>query len=173
MDYDLSGVKMKVTLKAESGKLDINQADLAFLDRALRGMGIAATPRNAFLGQLAMDRSAGRNIGSGPELYAALSDAGILDQYPAFCSDHLLTVHSGLPRPTVGQMPPELASAIGEVQVASSAEPKPGDALRMTISADGGAPLVAVVRITGRLDNPVAVLEWKHAGDCASELSAK
>ena len=167
MVYTLNGVSMTISVSSESGKLDINQADPALIDRALMGLGIDASKRTAFLGVLAGYRSSGFVISMTADLEAALQQAGV-GPAGGFCGLQYLTAHSGLPRPFTGQMPPELARAIGEPSTQRNSGFQPGSALRIAITKPGGPSLVAVVRMTGRLDQAVDVLDWRIGGDCAT-----
>lgn len=163
--YTLNGVSIRISVSSESGKLDINQADPALIDRALMGLGIDASKRTAFLGVLAGNRSSGLNIAMTADLEAALQQAGV-GPAGGFCGPQYLTAHSGLPRPLAGQMPLELARAIGQPSSQSDTGFQPGSALRIAVTKPDGPPLVATVRITGRLDQAVDVLDWRIGGDC-------
>lgn len=170
--YTLNGKAITVRMSAESGRLDVNKADLTLIDQALMGLGVNNPERTAFLGVLTSARNKVAGIATTDDLDAALRETGLDSNY-GFCMAQYLTVHSGLPRPLAGQMPTELARAIGEPDLSTNAGVQPGSALRIAIAALGGPPLVVVVRITARLDQAADVLDWSAAATCTtSSLSA-
>ena len=170
-NYNLNGKAITVLVVSESGKLDINRADPGLIDRALMGLGVDSSTRAAFLGTIAATRIKGANIATMPELEAAWQEAGlnsIVGRNNSFCAAKYLTVYSGLSRPQSGQMMPELARAIGESHQTADAGVQFGSAMRITIATAEGHPLIVVIRITGRLDNAIDVLDWHRGSDCAT-----
>ena len=163
--YTLNAKTVKVSVSAESGRIDVNKADLALIDRALMGLGIGSSQRAAFTGRLTQQRQSGSEIATMADLGDILRKAR-MDANGGICVAQYLTVYSGLPRPLAGHMPGELMRAIGEPNLSTSAGFQPGSALRIAIAAPGGPPLVAVVRITARLDRAVDALDWHKAAGC-------
>lgn len=166
-NYTLNGKSMTIHVSSESGKLDINDADLALIDRALMGLGVDATKRSALQGLLLNKRSSTSARLASSEIEQLLQEVG-LGPNSGQCIDRFFTAHSGLERPTKGQMPPELSQAIGEPNTPTQAGIQPGQALEIVIRAQSFQPLKAVVRISGRLDHPVELLDWKLSEECAN-----
>lgn len=164
-DYTLNGVSVRISVSSESGKLDINQADPALIDRALMGLGVDATKRSALQGSLLNMRSSTSAKLSPSEMEQLLQEVG-LGPSGGQCIARYFTAHSGLQRPTSGQMAPELAQAIGEPNVPMEFGIQPGQALEIVITAKSFQPLKAIVRITGRLDQAVELLDWKFSRWC-------
>lgn len=163
--YTISGIEMQVRVSSESGKIDINQADPVLIERALRGFGIPGSQRQAFLGIIAGERSAGRLFQSAADVEAAIQQAGIAVASD-FCPDDHLTTFSGLGQPVSGQMQPELAKALGQPSLPNEARAGSGIALRVLVTAEGTLPLIAVVRTSGLIRQSYNVLEWSNYNSC-------
>lgn len=58
-----NGITIAVTVEHESGKIDLNRADPAFIGNALRRLGVAEPEAAAMLSRVMAERAAGRFIG--------------------------------------------------------------------------------------------------------------
>ncbi len=163
--YTINGIAMQVQVTSESGKIDVNQADPALMERALRGLGISGSQRQAFLAIIAGERSASRLFQSPTDVGAAMQQAGIAVG-SGFCPDNYFTTFSGLGQPVAGQMRPELAKALGQPSLPTEARASPGTALRVSIKADGASPLIAVIRTSGLIGRSYSVLDWSDRAGC-------
>ncbi|MEP3226285.1 MAG: hypothetical protein ABJO01_09940 [Parasphingorhabdus sp.] len=163
-EYEINGVKMAVQVSSENGKIDLNRADAALIERALRGLGIAARPRQAFLDHVREQRKAGRFFRSTIDVEGAMQQAGFAGA-GGFCAERYFTVYSGLSQPQANQMDAELARALGQVSSTSNVRTTPGTALRVQVKAAEGLPLVAVIRTSGLIGQSHRVLDWGVRAD--------
>lgn len=163
--YTINGVVMRVRVSSESGKIDVNQADPVLIERALRGLGIAASQRQAFLAIIASELSASRLFQSPADVAAAMQQAGIMFDR-GFCPGTYFTTFSGLGQPVAGQMRPEVSKALGLPNLPTSARASSGTAVRISVTADGTRPLTAVVRISGLIGQAYSVLDWSDQAHC-------
>ncbi len=163
--YTINGIAMQVRISSESGKIDVNQADPVLIERALRGLGISSSQRQAFLAIVAGERSASRLFQSPTDVGAAMQQAGMAVG-SGFCPDNYFTTFSGLGQPAPGQMRPELTKALGQPSLPTEARASPGTALRVSINTDGASPLIAVIRTSGLIGRSYSVLDWSDQAGC-------
>lgn len=173
-DYNLSGFPMKVEVIAENGKIDLNNAEPALVERALRGLAVPSIARNAYLEAYRMRRSKAQTLLSIADIEAEMQNAGIKIAAPSndngsLCASQFFTSHSGLSQPDSVHSPPKLNRALNVANVANSVPVRLGSSLRIKIKAEKGLPLIAIVRITGNLDKPVTILDWHYGLDCADD----
>lgn len=155
--------RVKVRVTSESGRLDMNEADLALLDTALRGFGLDGNERGGLIVHLQRLRSTGRRLRSLAEMEAVLA-AATADRS---CFKKHLTIASGLAEPRANHMSAELAKALGEPTgsfgpVAADA----GAALRVEASLPAGASLMAIGRLTSQTDRPLSISAWRIGDLC-------
>lgn len=166
-EYEINGTKMAVRVSSENGKIDLNRADADLIERALRGLGVSARPREDFLSHVLEERKVGRFFQSMVDVEGAMQRAGF-DGAPGFCAERYFTVFSGLAQPQANQMDAELARALGQASLASNVRTTPGTALRLEVRAAEGLPLVAVIRPSGLIGQSYKVLAWGSASQCGS-----
>ena len=162
----IGGHDVIVRMTSESGRLDVNMANPALIDTALRGFGVGAGERERILARLLSLRAMKKNIDSLAELESLLATAG----GTACLADHLTWV-SGLVEPSAAHMSPQLARALGGRGGANGDggpnEMESGAAMRIEAAEAGGRPIVAIVRLTGLIDQPVQASAWGAASPCA------
>lgn len=163
--YNIHGARMRISVTSESGKIDVNQADPKLIDRALRGLGIAASQRQNLLRILQTERSAGRLFESPADIASTMEQAGIPSN-GGFCPNDFFTTYSGLGQPVQGQMQPELARALGQASLPQGLRTRPGAAFRIAVEAAGSAPITAVVRTSGLIGRASTVLHWTDQAEC-------
>lgn len=163
--YNIHGVKMEVSVTSESGKIDVNQADLKLIDSALRGFGIAASGRQAFSQILERERNASRLLESPVDIALALESAGIVFGN-GFCAKDHFTTYSGLTRPSPDQMHPELARALGQVSLPQETRTRPGAAIRIAVNSNMTAPIKIVTRTSSLIGKAFSVLGWNRGKGC-------
>jgi hypothetical protein len=155
--------QVPVRMSSESGRLDINEAPLELIDRALTGFGVAAGERRVVLDRLGAYRGARRVVSSFDELDTALS---IASGFQAICPSGAFTFSSGLSEPRKGHQPAELARALGVATAPiSQGQAEPGAVLRIQA---GGAdhPLIALARTANFMDDAAAILAYSAARYC-------
>jgi hypothetical protein len=149
---DVGGRSISVTITSENGLLDVNEADPKLIDGALRGFGVAAGPRAAFIDQLQVRRATKQPVRSRDELLRVIAVAGVQTS-GGVCLVEMLTVSSGLATPQIDQMPAALARAMGVVGTgARSAQLPVGGAVRILVRSGSGAVLGTIVRPIGLKD---------------------
>jgi hypothetical protein len=154
-----------VRLSGESGRLDVNAADPKLIDSALRGFAVAAGERERIVGRLQALRAAKRKIGSLAELSALVAGA---DAAAGSCLGDHLTFLSGLAEPRADQTSAALARALA--RPGGDGRPVPlesGAVLRVEALEPGGAPILAIVRVAGRPDQPLEISAWGAPSPCA------
>jgi hypothetical protein len=154
---------VEVSVTSESGRLDINEADLKLIGRALAGLGVPSTVRTRALVGLQIGRGNNRPITSFADIRALLG----VDLSSNNCVEENVTFVSGLPTPRPDQLPPSLARALGQPSLQDTSVPEPGAALRVVVRINRGAGLLVVARITGLQGNPIAISSWDYAPSCA------
>jgi general secretion pathway protein K len=163
----VGGRDVRLRMTSESGRLDVNNADLALVDGALRGLGLGADERGPIVTRLQALRAMKRNIRSAAELDQLT--AGVRPR-PAFCIGDQLTWVSGLAEPRPDQMPPALARALagrgGAAAGAGPGEVEAGAALRIEATDAGGAAMIAIVRLTGLAERPIEASAWAAPPAC-------
>jgi len=159
-DVDVDGVKVEVRLSSESGRLDINEADPALIDRALIGLGLAGVDRAALIAHLRGLRSQGGRIGSFAELRRLVDGAG-----GRACALEALTFSSALAEPGGGELNDALAKALGRTVVNGANPATAGSTLRFEIMSAGGAPAVRLVR-SGISSGAIEVLDHSSGKLC-------
>ncbi len=153
----VGGESIAISITSESGRLDVNEANPALIDAAFRGFGLDAARRGRIVGRLLAGRAAGRRIGSFDSLRSLLAPGGA----DTPCIRDQLTFVSGLSEPRGTQMSFALSRALARGAVRPEAPvrqaPEPGAALRIEASTADGASLTTIARVTGLLEQPVAV----------------
>jgi general secretion pathway protein K len=159
----IGGRMIDVRLTSESGRLDVNSADPALIDTALRGFGVGASERGRIVARLRALRLLKKRIGSLAELGSLVGGA---------CLAGELTYVSGLAEPRPDQMSRELARALGGRGGAAGggrpAAPEAGAAVRVEAAEGNAAPILAIVRITPLPDQPLSASAWAAPSPCAS-----
>jgi hypothetical protein len=154
-------ILLRVT--SESGRLDVNMADPALIDTALRGFGLGAAERARIVARLVALRATKRRIGSLAELAGLSAAAGA-----RACLPDQLTYVSGLAEPRPDQVSGELGRALGGRGGAGApAAPEGGAALRVEAREAGGAAIVSIVRLSGLAERPMEVSAWGEPSPCA------
>jgi hypothetical protein len=161
---DVGGRSISVTITSENGLLDVNEADPKLIDGALRGFGVAAGPRAAFIDQLLLKRATKQPLRSRDEVLRVIAVAGVQASGGVRLVD-VLTVSSGLATPQVDQMPAKLARAIGVVGGGAGITPIDG-ALRILVRSDRGAAVGEIVRPIGATKEIVQVLDRFVEREC-------
>jgi general secretion pathway protein K len=157
--------QVRVRLTSESGRIDVNLADPALIDAALRGLGVRSAERGRIVARLRALRAMKRRIGSLAELGSLVAGAGAA---AGTCLPDHLTYVSGLAEPRPDQMSRRLARALGRPGGASMpAGLESGAALRVEAMEAATAPIVAIVRISGAADRPVQISAWGAPSPCS------
>lgn len=164
-NYTINGVDMRVQVTSESGKIDLNQADPALIERALRGLGVAALARQNFIGLITSQQKDDRVFQSLADALSVMKQVGMRFD-DGLCPQRYFTVYSGLSRPKVGQMDAKLSRALGEANLPSNSRTPPGTALELRLTASSGLPLIAVIRTTGLIGESYGVLDWRREPSC-------
>ena len=162
--YRFGDIALNISVTGEGGKIDLNQADAALIERALRGLGVAALPRQNFVSRVKQRQSSGRLFA---DVEQAMSQAGFGAE-SGFCAEDYFTTYSGLAVPQASQMDPRLARALGQASLAVDAPTSIGSAMRIMVQAEQGLPLVAVVRVSGLIGESHKVLDWQYGKGCGS-----
>ncbi len=168
--YRFGDRKLKISVTGEGGKIDVNQADPALIQRALRGLGIAALPRQNFVNGVKERQRSGRLFRSIADVEEAMQQAGF-DGTNGFCAEDFFTTYSGLALPQAGQMDPKLARALGQANLQAEAPTNIGSVMRIKAQGEQGLPLVAMVRASGLIGESHRVLDWEYALGCGSPNS--
>ena len=168
--YKFGDIALNISVTGESAKIDVNQADVALIERALRGLGVAALPRQNFVNEVRQRQSSGRLFRSIADVERAMQQAG-LGGAGGFCAEEFFTTYSGLALPQVSQMDPRLARALGQASLAPDAPNSVGSAMRIKVQGEQGLPLVAVVRVSGLIRESHKILDWRHGAGCGSRGS--
>jgi len=162
----IGGHDVLVRMTSESGRLDVNMANPALIDTALRGFGVGAGERERILARLLALRAMKKSIGSLAELENLLASAG----GTTCLADHFTWV-SGFAEPRPDQISPDLSHALGGRGGATGEggprELEGGAAMRIEAAEAGGQPIVAIVRLTGLIDQPVQANAWGASSPCA------
>lgn len=171
-DYNLTGVSMKVEVSSENGKLDVNSADPALIERALMGLGVASANRSQFLNFYRLRREQSKTLLSIADIEAEMQSAGIISDTGssganAICISQFFTAHSGLAQPESAHSSARLNRALNIANNVGTNRVRLGSPLRIKIKAETGLPLIAVIRISGNLEDPVTILDWYYATDCS------
>lgn len=163
--YRFGDIALKISVTGEGGKIDVNQADSALIERALRGLGVAALPRQNFVSRVKERQRSGRLFRSIADVEQAMSQAGF-DGTGDLCTEEFFTVYSGLAQPQPGQMNPRLALAVGQASLSAEAPASIGSAMRIAVQGEQGLPLVAVARVSGLIGQSHKVLDWRYGAGC-------
>lgn len=165
---DVGWRSVSVTISSENGLLDVNEAEPKLIDGALRGFGVAAGPRSAFIDQLLVRRVTKQPLRSRDELVRLIAMARVQTSGEV-CLVDMLTVSSGLATPQVDQMPSVLARAMGVVATGSrSAQLPAGGALRVLVRSGAGMASGVVIRPVANRNDGVQVLDHFLQSDCRS-----
>jgi len=164
--YQLGGKQMNVRVTSESGKIDVNQADPALIDRALRGFGIPSLPRQTFLAVVKSKRASKKLFHSMNDVESAMEEAG-MEKNGELCASRYFTVYSGLSIPQSGQMDVRLAKALGQPSQTTTGKTTASAAIRIEVGSDAGQPLVAIIRTSGLIGESHRVLDWRYGTDCS------
>jgi hypothetical protein len=162
---EIAGHSVTVEVSSEAGRLDLNDGDTAIIGRALQGLGVAASQREAFIAALQQLRVQQHRITNSAEVDRLEATSGIAS---ALCIDDDLTLFSGLSRPSEMVMPAELAHALAVPQAGGGPPTaiSPGTAIRIRARSGQGASLLAVVRPIGTQDRIYDVLRWTEHPGC-------
>jgi len=160
----IGGRRVTVRLSSESGRLDVNEADPALIDAALRGAAVAPSERARIVTRLQAFRAANRRLLSPAALDMLLAEAGAA---AGSCLPDQLTTSSGMAQPRPDQMPRALARALGIAGGDSLVIPEPGAPMRVEAAEAGGAHVVAVLRMSGTPERPVVFAAWNEAPSCS------
>ena len=163
--YRFGDNTLKVSVTGEGGKIDVNQADSNLIERALRGLGVAALPRQNFVSRVKERQRSGQLFRSIADVEEAMSQAGF-NGASGFCAEDYFTTYSGLALPQGGQMDPKLARALGLASLAADAPNSIGSAMRIKVQREQGLPLVVVVRVSGLIRESHKILDWRHGAGC-------
>lgn len=167
-DVALADHVVHARLSSEAGRLDINEADPKLIDTALRGLGADAPARLAFVAELLVIRQKRERIGSFDQMRAMARRAG-LQLSPGSCLEEDMTFAAGIAQPRPGQMPADLARALGS-PIPITADTGIGDALRFEATDSTGRGLRSVLRIrAGRI--PLAISSMDHGSECDRRVS--
>jgi len=149
--YTIDGIALGISVTSENGKIDINRADPALVDRALRGLGVAGEARAANVAAISAQRAQRKTTGTLADMRKLLA-ANPTGSAGLACPERYFTVFSGLGRPSSTMMAPELARALGEPEQSAPANVTPGSALRISVKSRNGAPTaIMFVRILGQI----------------------
>jgi len=160
---NIDGTPIFVRSTGENGRLDLLRADLAYIDRALQGLGLGAQQRRAVLGTIAMARSSGRGTMNLAEIRSII-DEDITPAGSGPCLADMFTAVSHLQQPQADQMPEPLARALAIP--GQAAEPGGGALLapvapqRIEASTAKGMTVAAVIRVIGQVGNGYQTLGW-------------
>jgi hypothetical protein len=157
----LHGRTIATKLSSESGRLDLNAADLAIIDRALQGLGASGTQRAEFVSHL-------KRIREKQEKFRYFPDdvGGISESVGLGCAADVFTVYSGLSQPDETQIDHKLAGALHRPVDSGfqKSNQRQGEAVRMILTHADGAKVRVVVRIGGIGKH--AVLGWNTQRTC-------
>jgi general secretion pathway protein K len=161
--------EVRLRMTSESGRLDVNNADIELIASALRGLGVAKGDRDRIVQRLTALRTLKKGISSAAELDALI--AGVATP-PEICLGEELTFVSGLAEPNPNHMSAALSRALGGRGGArgdgAAAPVEGGAALRIEAREPGGAPLVSIVRLVGLPDRPLETSVWAMPSSCAA-----
>lgn len=163
--YSINGVQMRILVEIESGKIDVNRADVTLIDRALRGFGVSASKRDVFQRSLETKRRSGQLLESSSELHALMEQSGI-GIGNALCAADYFTVYSGLTQPEKSQMKSELSGALGQADLSRVSKARPGSALRITVQQQGREAINVVTRVSGLIGQSHGILDWSRSYGC-------
>ena len=159
--------EVRVRIGSESGKLDLNEGDLALIDRVMAGLGWDSAARALFAQQLRTRREAGQPLRSPHELRFIAARSRPDSDDP--CLEAYFTVHGGRPEPDPAFTDAELSRLLGRPPMTEGNGPQPagaGTPLRIEASIDNGAARTAVLRIGGLLEQPVTISSWQDGRLC-------
>lgn len=166
MTYSFDGIDVTVKVSSESGKIDVNQADIALVERALRGLGVGAQTREAFLDQIRASRASESPFQSALDVAGALHQSGLCQGIGQEDLGPYFTAYSGLAQPRQGQMDQRLARALGQPNIGSGGRTRSGTAVRVEAKSEQGNAQVAILRVGGSLSQSHVVIDWFQSGDC-------
>jgi general secretion pathway protein K len=157
-----------VRISSELGRIDLNEANPALVDRALGGLGVGASDRTLLLGSLAARRTARKPIASWDELQAILPP-GRTGGGESGCIEEHFTIFSALATPQEAAMPAPLARALGSAAAAGGPAATPavaGTPLRIELKLPAGPALTAWVRVTGLIARPYSTSGFQRRKLC-------
>jgi hypothetical protein len=156
---EVGGHQVSVSVTNESGLLDVNDADPKLIDGALRGFGVSARPRAAFIDQLLLRRVTKQPLRSRDELLRAIAVAGVKTS-GGVCLVDMLTTSSGLSTPQADQMPEALARAMGiSTAGTGGGGVTSGGAVRISTRVGADASATEVVRVFDIRESGIAVFD--------------
>lgn len=170
--YRFGDSTLKISVTGEGGKIDVNQADPALLEQALRGLGIAALPRQNFVNGVKERQRSGHLFRSIADVEQAMQQVGF-DGTSGLCAEDFFTTYSGLALPQASQMAPKLARALGQASLDAGVPTSIGSVLRIVVQGEQGLPLVAVVRASGLIGQSHKVLDWEYGARCGARSSSE
>lgn len=169
-NYQIDGFSLTVHISGENGKLDLNQAEPALIDRALRGFDIPSSQRESIIDAILAKRGNDVRIQTVADIEQIFGVNGVELSSPFgsgdFCPSRFFTPFSGLAQPSTVGMEPRLARALNLIPAGQTSEFQTGQVNRVRIEARDGPPLITYIRITGNLDQPVKIIDWGHYPAC-------
>jgi hypothetical protein len=159
---DIDGRKVGLRVTSESGRIDVNIADPALIEGALRGLGVSAGDRAPIVSRLQALRARKRTVGSLAELDSLIAGAS---RAAGTCLAEHLTYVSGLAEPRPDQISAELSRALsGRGGDDRPGEPEGGAALRIEASDAEGGAMIAIARMSGVIEQPLQISAWGAPG---------
>lgn len=152
----LGATTIDVAVTSEDGRIDLNDADPAVIQDALRGLGVDSQVAEAFLTALLARRQQGRLNSSADvdRLTAALTSGAAAG---GLCRSDLFTIDSSLTRPDTTRASLSLARALGGQIIAEATQIRSGEALRIQATTSAGGSLIRVQRVGVLGALPVAI----------------
>jgi len=150
---EIDGIGVQLRSTSESGRLDLNVADLALIDRALQGLGVSGGGRRIILGRLQARRGGARTLAVWADVDALLAEA---QRDGAVCLADMMTMSSGLAQPQANRMPSQLAFALATPGRADGAPFQAGEAQRLEMRTQGGVARTVILRVSGQSGSGMA-----------------
>ena len=162
-EYRISGKRFTVSMRSESGKIDINSADTALIGRALQGLAIPSNQQVYLLDQIEKRRSTGLP-------FRTLSEWNIRqfqESNNRACLDRNFTIASGLARPIENHMSKALARALAVPFANTSHRFQLGNAVTVKIKQGAtGSYINYILRISGNPKGPYNILDVSSPIEC-------
>ena len=149
---DVAGQAVQVYISDDAGRIDLNEADSALIDQALRGAGVDGAARARFGARLAYLRASRRRLLTSADMAALCA--------PLSCPRGLFTLATGLAQPRAAQISSAL-SPINGLPGTSGGPAQPGDSIRYE-ARSGGMTLTVIARESGLSSKPYALSEWRR-----------
>jgi general secretion pathway protein K len=163
-EYRISGKRFTVSMRSESGKIDINSADTALIDRALQGLAVPAAKRKNLLDQIKKRRSTGRPF----RTLAEWNIGEFQESSDRLCFDSDFTIASGLARPVQNHVSRDLARALAVPFANRAHRLQLGAAVTVKIKQGAtGSNINYILRISGNPQRPYDILDVSSPINCA------